>query len=119
MKASGEIVHLLSENCLGNEDLSHYNGTNLVTLARYLDHDGCVWDPHSGVNGTKDDFSAVGDHHRRRRSAGPAKEGANPTAVMLGEIVHALHISSICILAIMVFEVRTQHHILCLCHRQL
>jgi len=105
VKASGEIVHLLSENCLGNEDLSHYNGTNLVTLARYLDHDGCVWDPHSGVNGTKDDFSAVGDHHRRRRSAGPAKEGANPTAVMLGEIVHALHISSICILAIMVFEV--------------
>ena len=109
--AAKDITSLLSENCVGNEDLSHYNGSNLVTVKRYLNQDGCVWDPH--LNNGADNITEIGDaHHRRKRASGPAKEGENPTAVLLRDIVHAFHILSICILAIMVFEVSTGQTVL-------
>lgn len=106
-QSASNAVHLLVANCQGNDALSHYHGSNLVTASRYLKSDGCVWSPHNLTNNHTNIASdpASVSHSRRRRAAGPAKEGENETAVLLREIVHVLHLLSVAILAIMVVEV--------------
>lgn len=102
MAAQG-ISETLYKHCQGNADLDHYNnGTNLVTITRYLNSHGCHW-THD-INETEDTTARVG-HDRRKRSAGPVEEGTNPTISRLREIAHILHIASVVILAVMVLEV--------------
>lgn len=98
------LSNSLRDNCLGNSELLHYNESNLITITRLLEHNGCVWEQDSNNNSLA---MAVVDntHHRRRRSAGPAAEGTNPTIGVFSEVIHILHLSSVVILAIMAFEV--------------
>ena len=100
-KAAAELSISLRENCLGNLELLHYNDSNLVSINRILEHGGCIWDPHNNSSAPIE-----APHHRRKRAAGPAKEGSNPLITDLVNVAHVLHIASIVILAIMVVEVR-------------
>lgn len=96
--SAASLSHALSGHC-SNSMLTGYNGSDLKEVEKYLRHEGCVW----ATNETASD-SLVWRHKR----AASSSSHTNPTAITLLKIVHAFHILSIAILAVMVLEVSSR-----------